>query len=813
MSSNLDEHVDTNLVFDPAIANATFGSGRSKDNKKEKQTPPKGPVRHASTPRKPTPSVGQHKPVKPGTGTNPGTSPRSTGGNPTGTKQQTGSVSVPKQQSLQDRVKDFSRRFGLPILLVVLLILQLHACNTPQRKIENFLEDGKYSEAVTLYLEKIQGNEQKEPRILELFEDSALEIKRQYAAQQLSVQDARAQLAELKKIGNDDLNNTITQILNVLAVSDTAESLYNAKCYAQALNHYLRMDPSDGMDKRIQAFITNCIEGLVSKAKNPQSSWNVETELLDAAELLQNNDSYKEGYEQLQTAYCQLMTQVVEDHIEQSDFSDDLYVRLCQGIERFPDANELEQLKQEYQKHLEADIRRRVKEKLQKSEFAEAEAIVDSVLQNDPENATYLDLKVQIAQKKGLYEDKIREDVGKLTAEQKYDEAFAYLKERQEESKDNPFLIELYMQTEHAYHELIRETYQALSQKGQFAAALELVYAELAKYPDDAVLIGYVKEICAGRQNQHSEEAALNIEGAKFVPAKGTAVKDGEAKTFPLSFTVAGTYSIRSSEMVKDLRILVQVCDDKGHDIRSEYLYNDQEFTFQLTENKSYSLVVSPNRGEGEYLLTIGKPKETANITEYVIVNDSIEYDEQKNVYLFTPDVTGLYRFSVSNMRNGFSVQLTVKNHLNYDVVPVKEDTELTIDQGLTFELTAGQTYHIYVSQKKSTGAYELHIWRQQETLPLLTAVQLSDTISYQHQQNHYTFTAPYTKTYQLQISGLKNGMTVELRTRDDQGYPVGEDKLLKETGTVELELEAGKTYSIALCYSKEFGNYTISIK
>ena len=818
MGSNQDERLDTNLIFDPAQADVSFGKGRSRDNKKAKQSPPKASVGNASTPRKTSSSANHTNPVKPRSGTNHSTLPRSTGGNPPGMNQKAssgalGTVSGPKLQDLWDSVTVFLRRFGLPIALAMVLIFLIRGCNAPQRKIESSLEDGKYSEAVTLYMKKIQGNERKETRILELFEDSAFEIKGQYAAQKLSAQEARAQLAALEKIGEPDLNSTIAQILNVLSASEAAEELYLSGSYAKAMNAYLQIDPSDGMDKRIETFITGCIDGLVNKAENNKNPKKVETELLEAAQLLQDDDSHKEDYDRLQTAYCQLMARVVEDKIKKSDFSDDIYVRLCQGIERFPGANELEQLKQEYQKHLEKDIEQKVKEKLSKFQFREAEELVDSVLQSDPENAFFLDLNAQINREKSVYEVGIREHVEKLTAELKYDEALSYLKKRQNESKNNPFLNELYKQTEEAYHGLIREKYQELLNNGQFAAALDQVYAELVKYPGDAVLIGYVKEICAGRQNQNSEEAVLNIDGAKFVSASGTAVEDGAAKTFPISYTVAGTYSIRSRDMVNGLRIFVQVFDDKEKAVFSGRFSNDEESVFQLTENGSYKLVVTPDRGEGEYFLLIGKPKETVNITEYTVVNDSIEYDEQKNIYLFTPDETGRYRFIVSNMVNGFAVQITVKDHLNYDVAPVAEDSELTIDQGLTFELTAGQTYRIQVAQKKSTGSYELHIWRQQETLPLFTAVQLNDSISYKHQQNHYTFTAPKTKTYQLQVSGLKSGLKVELCTRDNQGYTIGEDKYLKESGTVDLELEAGKTYSITLCYSEDFGNYTISIK
>lgn len=124
----------------------------------------------------------------------------------------------------------------------------------------------------------------------------------------------------------------------------------------------------------------------------------------------------------------------------------------------------------------------------------------------------------------------------------------------------------------------------------------------------------------------------------------------------------------------------------------------------------------------GSYTLYIGKPKPSVDISEYTLVNDSIEFKKQRNYYTFTPKRNGTYYFGFTNIPEGYKYEVNVYN-------PGGEN--LTFGNlyrtYATLSLTNGQPYTIVVSDYGYHGDYSLitvskkKLWIYQITMSLKT--------------------------------------------------------------------------------------------
>lgn len=803
---NWDEKLRDGMRFDPADANTSFGAGYSRDKKKAKQvTPPSPPKKQTQTGN-----------AAAGTGR----SNQKSGTAPSGSKSAPPTAptrparSGASAGSVADRIREKLPYILGAALLVLLFGLLIRGCNSPHRRIGNMLEEGSYNEAVSTYLEEVKGNEYMENRLLDEFMDSVHSIKTRYAAQEISCQSAGVLLTELGRIGSEALTEEITAVQKIMSDLDRGEQLCAAGDYAGAIEVCLQVDGSDGMDRRIGNCLTKCVSALVTDAKNVRiiAPGDEEAELLKAAALLQTDGGHTKEAAQLEEAYVELMTRITEDRIERKVFSDDVYDRLCDGSAVFPENKALSALLSGYRLQLEAYVTEQVDQYLKEYEFARAEELVSEKLKSDPENERFLKLQKRIATEKSVYDEAVTAHVLELLAGEKYDDALAYLDDRMKESSNNPTLINLFNNTRKTYLDLIRTEYQTYRDQGEYVRALKLLYGKIEQYPGDSVFLDWLEDVCTTRMEKAAEVRKKTAPENQCPPGGADITMDSPPKLFPVSYTVAGVYSIRSSEMVNGLKVRVRMLNSKGEELFDQYYENDQEHTFRLTQDDSYQMEVTPVAGEGHYRMEIWKPKKTVRIDGYDVIHDSIAYLDQENFYSFTPGVDGLYRFDVSDMVNGLAVRITVTDHLNFPVNAVREDSSLTIDEGQSFDLIGGQTYRVAVTQVSGTGSYKMTVGRQQERLPMASGIALDDAITFVDQHNQYSFTADHTKRYTLRVRGMASGMKVSVSVLNDNNYQVGETATLANGEALQLDLEEGEKYFITVRYDTDFGVYQVRI-
>lgn len=139
------------------------------------------------------------------------------------------------------------------------------------------------------------------------------------------------------------------------------------------------------------------------------------------------------------------------------------------------------------------------------------------------------------------------------------------------------------------------------------------------------------------------------------------------------------------------------------------YCTNGEGVTLKdLKASETYEIQVRQSSGKCPYILNIGYQKSTIGVGSNMEVSDSIEYTDQRNVYIFTAKKSGSHTFTISGLSSGCAVELYAFNNLGETV---KSDTYCTNDEGITIEnISVGETYEIQVRQSSGLSDYKLSI-------------------------------------------------------------------------------------------------------
>ena len=178
------------------------------------------------------------------------------------------------------------------------------------------------------------------------------------------------------------------------------------------------------------------------------------------------------------------------------------------------------------------------------------------------------------------------------------------------------------------------------------------------------------------------------------------------------SFSVPrdGSYRFELSGMQDGTVVELYVLNALGETVDSDgYCTNGEGITVKnAAAGEVYRVQIRQKTGASAYNITIGQQKETADIRNHMIINDSIEYTDQKNVYSFTADSSGDVVFSISGMNQDAAVGLYLFNELGEALVSesyCQNGKKITIKN-----VAAGTHYEIQVRQGKGTGNYTLTV-------------------------------------------------------------------------------------------------------
>lgn len=171
-----------------------------------------------------------------------------------------------------------------------------------------------------------------------------------------------------------------------------------------------------------------------------------------------------------------------------------------------------------------------------------------------------------------------------------------------------------------------------------------------------------------------------------------------------------GRYRFELSGMMNGTATELYVFNSLGKEVTSDtYCKNGEGVTAKgLLAGEVYQVQIRYASGFSSYNLIIGQQKETHAVGNYTIINDSIEYTDQRNVYSFTATTSGDITISIKELTNGVAVELMVFNDLKETILSdtyCQNGDELTIQNA-----SVGAHYEIQVRYGSGTSDYELTI-------------------------------------------------------------------------------------------------------
>lgn len=176
---------------------------------------------------------------------------------------------------------------------------------------------------------------------------------------------------------------------------------------------------------------------------------------------------------------------------------------------------------------------------------------------------------------------------------------------------------------------------------------------------------------------------------------------------------IEGRYRFEMSGLISGNQVNMFVYNQAGEQVEgtSYGIENGGGLTvLGMVAGETYQVVIKQYSGYSPYKLKIGKQKAYTEVGSPEKISDSVEYTEQRNVYLFTPLYEGDYRFKVSGLTSGVKVNMRIFNEGEEQV----DATSYGVENGFEMKLekaVAGETYQVQILQYEGMSDYILEIF------------------------------------------------------------------------------------------------------
>jgi hypothetical protein len=301
-----------------------------------------------------------------------------------------------------------------------------------------------------------------------------------------------------------------------------------------------------------------------------------------------------------------------------------------------------------------------------------------------------------------------------------------------------------------------------------------------------------------------------SLSAATVKKYNGNITSSGQIDSYTYTPPRDGKYTIWLSEVRSGVSFGMYLYNRLGERITYDYSASNGEYiTAELKKGESYTIKINQYSSTGTYILSIGEQTATFNASAYSMISDSIVFQNQVNVYEFSPERDGRYTLWFTEVKSGISFSLYIYNHLGERVT---YDNSASNGEYITADLQQSETYTIMISQYSGSGTYQLNIGKQKITIPIEKRLTVKDCIEFQGQENCYSIPLKEGENLQLSFGGMENGTSLNVRILNHLGEKVVGDSYLSNGEKLILANATADTYRIIVDQQSGFPSYTMTV-
>ena len=282
-----------------------------------------------------------------------------------------------------------------------------------------------------------------------------------------------------------------------------------------------------------------------------------------------------------------------------------------------------------------------------------------------------------------------------------------------------------------------------------------------------------------------------------------------ERKTYDFTTGEGGRYRFELSEIPNNVYFKMFLYNSDMEELKyTDYQANGGGITYDLNANTQYHIVVEQQNNTGSYMLSIGSQKPTVDISNITSLSDSIQYTHQRNIYSFTSNENGRYRFGLSEIANNVYFKMFLYNS---DMEELKYMDYQANDGGITYDLNGNSQYYIVVEQQNNTGSYTLNIGTQKATVDISEYASISDSVQFTHQRNIYSFTSSVANKYRFELKDVSNDAYFKMFIYNADMEELQYADYRGDGGEISFDLKSNTMYYIVIEQQNNIGHYTLS--
>lgn len=679
-----------------------------------------------------------------------------------------------------------SRILMLLLMIVVIAGGIFYIKNGSVNRFRKEMRAGNYREAVSIYNEKIMGNQSRESNANPIAVNGIERIESGYLGGTVIYKDACADLDILTGIGNGELSELARDTKTRVEVYESSSlsykeglALLEEKKIIDAIKKFQEVPEAAAVYQDAQDRIDTCVELLARAGSNVSSEEEYRDALaqFDAAlELLPGDSGLTEGRAACTARYENMVRNSAvsdADALSASGEYGGALVRIREALQILPGDERLESRYNEYLSAYKGFVKKETAACVNNGNFEDAQNLVAEASQiSECDEFTSLAEQLQEAQDYG----------GDMTPEV------------------------------YSAADVVFVTFEGKISSGKSAASDQ---AGKAKENSGTVKASGSEE--SGKAAGSGENSEATGEGkasgsGESSEASGSSKSAKIAKSVRHNFKTpeSGNYEFQFTSVSGKLKVKLSITSSDGEEIVSESgLAKGGTVTCRLSENVKYTAEVSAVEGKGSYVLNVGQPKTAVDISDYDEVEDSIEYSGQENIYRFVPGVTGIYRIELARTEEDEKLDLSICGQDGYEV---NGEEALQEGEGLTEELHSGEQYEIHAGFVNKKGAYEIKLGRQAAAEEITGKSIVSGRVAFEGQKIVYTYVAEESGRYVVTPANMPDDMRTKIFIYDSLGYKIGGGEDLCNGESVTADLEAGQSCQIHLFQSGGAGRYTVTI-